>query len=373
MKSVEQIEIKGFKSIKCTSISPSGINVLIGANGSGKSNLISVFRFLSYIIASPSGSLQRYIAENGGASAILYGGPKRSREIEISITIRTERGRNEYRFRLFFAAGDTLLFADEACRFLPDGRSDGRWIELGAGQKEALIIDHSNKAATTTRNTIAGLLRDLIVYHFQDTSREARIKRRWPINDGNYLKFDGANIAPFLFSMRGSHPDYYRRIVETIRQIAPFFDDFVFEDEHNSMLLKWSERASDAVFSVEQASDGTLRSIALVTALMQPPSKLPALIVLDEPELGLHPYAINIVSGLIKSAGELRQILLATQSPTLLDTFDPESVIVVDRDAEGSHFRKMGTEDLEEWLSEYTLSDLWNRNIIGGRPKEVRS
>jgi len=373
MNRLDELEIRGFKSIREAELRPGRVNVLIGPNGSGKSNLIAFFRFLSYVISSPSGSLQRYVVENGGAGALLYNGPKRTREIEARLALQTEKGRNEYRFRLFHAAADTLVFADEACRFLPTGKLDGKWTELGSGQKEARLLDRESNVAKTTRSTIAGLLRGLVVYHFQDTSREARLKRRWAVSDNAHLKYDGANLAPFLLYLKYEFQQYYRRIVETVRQVAPFFDDFVLEPEHETVLLRWSERGTDVVFSVDQASDGTLRAMALITALLQPPSKLPSLIIFDEPELGLHPYAMSIIAGLIESVSTLRQVLIATQSPNLLDEFKPINVVVAERDDMGSHFVKLDSDRLQEWLEEYTLSELWDRNILGGRPKEVHS
>lgn len=373
MNRLVEVDLSGFKSIKSAELRPGKLNVLIGANGAGKSNVISFFRLLSFLIASPSGSLQRYVGESGGASALLHNGPKRTREIEARIALQTDKGRNEFRFRLFHAAGDSLVFADEACRYLPSGTATGKWTELGAGHREALLLDRQSKVARNTRGTIAGLLRGLVVYHFQDTSREARIKTRWSALDSVYLKYDAANLGSFLRSLREEFPPYYRRIVETIRQVAPFFDDFVLEVEHDTVLLRWNERGSDVTFTADQASDGTLRAMALITSLLQPPAKLPSLIIFDEPELGLHPYAMNIVSGLIQSVSEQRQVLLATQSPALLDTFRAEDVIVVDRDEQGSHFKRLDRESLSEWLDDYALSELWGRNILGGRPKEVRS
>lgn len=373
MNNLVEIELSGFKSIKSTKISPGNLNVLIGANGAGKSNIISFFRFLSYMISSPSGSLQRFVGEHGGASSLLHNGPKQTREIEARIALQTGKGRNEYHFRLFHAAGDTLVFADEECRFLPTDTKNGKWTNLGAGQKEALLLDRQSKSAKATRITIASLLRELVVYHFQDTSREARIKRKWPAQDSSYLKYDAANLGSFLLSLKEVYPPYYRRIVETIRQVAPFFDDFFLESESNMVLLRWKERGTDAIFTADQASDGTLRAMALITSLMQPPDKLPALMLFDEPELGLHPYAMNIIAGLIQSASKHRQVILATQSPALLDNFNAEDVIVVDRDEQGSHFKRLDQEALGDWLDEYSLSELWGRNILGGRPKEIIS
>lgn len=370
------LSLKGFKSIAETDIKFHKLNVLIGANGAGKSNLITFFRMLSYMLSPPSGALQRFIAENGFASALLHDGPKRTREIEADLVLETGKGQNDYSFRLFHAANDILLFADEKCRFSQRDRSlNPKWISFDAGHREAALLDNKKHGTVDkTRTTIAALLRGFVVYHFQDTSKEARIKSFWDVNDNHYLKYDAANLAPFLLRLRGQHPKHYRQIVETIRQLAPFFDDFVLEgaDGDGKVMLQWREQGSDMVFSAYQASDGTLRAMALITALMQPSGTLPALLIIDEPELGLHPYAITIIGGLIKAAAHSCQVLVATQSPLLLDQFDVEDVIVVERNGRQTTCRRLDPETYAEWLEDYTLSDLWHKNVLGGRPREGR-
>lgn len=366
---LKKLTLKGFKSIEHVDLELTQINVLIGANGSGKSNLIGFFRALSYMMSPPSGALQRFVGESGGASALLHDGPKRTREIEAELTVQSEKGTNDYAFRLFHAAGDALIFADEKCRYSQSGRpSNPHWVSFGAGHREAALLDRTESATKKTRVTIASLLRGFVVYHFHDTSKEARIKNFWDVLDNQYLKYDAANIAPFLLRLREHRPKHYRRIVETIRQIAPFFDSFVLEPNGAKVMLQWIEQGSDMVFSAHQASDGTLRAIALVTALMQPTETLPALLIIDEPELGLHPYAIAIIGGLIRAVGQTRQVLVATQSSLLLDQFEPSEVIVTERHGRKTDYRRLDEEKLAEWLEEYTLSDLWQRNILGGRP-----
>ena len=160
----------------------------------------------------------------------------------------------------------------------------------------------------------------------------------------------------------------YQRIVNTVRLILPFFSDFVLQPRHDHLLLNWRERNSDQVFSVSQASDGMLRVIALVTLLLQPERDLPDVLVLDEPELGLHPYAINIVGGLIRAVSTQVQVIVATQSTALVDCFDPEDIVVVEREGRTSTFRQIDVKSLEEWLEDYSLSELWEKNVLGGRP-----
>jgi predicted ATPase len=212
------------------------------------------------------------------------------------------------------------------------------------------------------------LLRQCAVYHFHNTSETARIRQRWDKEDNHSLKEDGANLAPLLFRLRESAPKVYGRIVATIRQIAPFFADFVLEPTNGSLLLPWRERHTDMVFGSHQASDGTLRAMALIALLLQPADELPDVIILDEPELGLHPAAVETVAGLLKAVAVRRQVILATQSLALVDQFQPEDIIVVDRRDRASEFRRLTSEELREWAEDYSLGELWEKNVLGGRP-----
>ena len=344
------------------------LNVMIGANGAGKSNFISFFKLLNWIMAPPGG-LQVYVGKTGGANVWLHDGAGVTPQIEAFLSFETEKGQNEYSFRLFHAAMDTFVFADEQFRFwAKDLEENASWTSLGAGHREAQLIERAGLGEQTPR-VILSLLRQCVVYQFHNTSETARIRSRWDIEDSRYLKEDGANLASLLYRLQNEQPPYYHRIVATIRQIAPFFADFVLEPTDGRVLLQWRERESDMVFGAHQASDGTLRMMALVTLLLQPEESLPALLILDEPELGLHPFAITIVAGLLKSVCVHRQVVLATQSALLIDHFEPEDIIVVERPGRNSTFARLDHVRLSEWAQEYSLAELWEKNVIGGRPR----
>ena len=115
-------------------------------------------------------------------------------------------------------------------------------------------------------------------------------------------------------------------------------------------------------------SDGTLRAMCLVTLLLQPEQELPNLLIVDEPELGLHPSSLSLVATLLKAASHYSQVVIATQSTRLVDEFDPEHVIVVDRAGAESQFRRLDPEKTEEWLEEYSLGEIWEKNVFGGGP-----
>jgi len=366
---LDKITLRGFKTIReLKGFCPGSLSVLIGPNGAGKSNFTSFFKFLSFAL-TPPGILQEYVGTQGGASALLHDGPDRTRDIELEVRVSTTAGENDYSFRLAYAAEDSLIFAEEKYRFssakLP---TPAQWIGLGAGHREARIIGRAEQGDKTAQ-TIWSLLRKLILHQFHNTSETARIRQKWDVEEGRWLKGDAGNLAPFLLRLRTQRPPYYHRILETVRLILPFFADFELEPEFGRVLLRWRERNSDYVFNASQAADGMLRVLALVALLQQPEEDLPNVLVLDEPELGLHPYAIEIIAGLIRAASQHAQVILATQSVSLIDRFTPEDTVVVEREGRESRFRRLASDALEEWLQAYTLSELWEKNVIGGRPQ----
>ena len=161
---------------------------------------------------------------------------------------------------------------------------------------------------------------------FLDASATAPIKRLASINDNRRLRSDGSNLASFLYYLSRKEHSAYEMIRGTVRLVAPFFDDFILEPQaldEDKIQLEWRHRGSDAYFDASSLSDGSLRFIALATLLLQPIRLLPSLIILDEPELGLHPYAITMLCSLVKQAATRAQVILATQSPLLLDHFEP--------------------------------------------------
>jgi len=368
---LRNIAIKGYKSIRELDLELKSINVLIGANGSGKSNFISFFKLLRSMMQS-QGELQLFIGQSGGANSFLFDGASITSEVEAKLNferdiVKTDFDKFEYSFTLFHAAADTFVFATEKYRaFLSLVGFWSGWKVLDSGHKESRLLDSIQ--LNTPERSFRNLMRDLVVYQFRDTSKTARFKQRWNVDDNQYLKEDAGNLAPFLLRLRENEPRYYQRIIETLAQIAPFFTDFELIPSGNTVLLQWKEKGSDLIFSPDQASDGTLRAMALVALLLQPIDNLPEVLILDEPELGLHPYAINIIGGLINSVANHCQVILATQSTLLIDCFEPEDIIVVERNNRESSFKRLDEAELEEWLEEYPLSELWNKNIIGGKP-----
>ena len=364
---ITRISVKGFKSLEAVDLHPGQLNVMIGPNGAGKSNLIAFFRLLSWCVSSVD-RLQEHIAALGFASNILFEGPERTKEIEGHIEIETQQGWNEYFFRLSYTSGDQLFFAEEKVRFSSRDYPDRnpRWVELGFGHRESKLNEWYSSDPTVRVTT--DLLRKVIVYQFHNTTATAQIRNRWSTQDGRWLKENGANLGSFLYRLKQEESAYYVRYVRYLRQVLPFFDDFVLEEDHGNVLLRWKEQGSARIFAAGVASDGMLRFMALAAVLTQPPADLPHALLIDEPELGLHPAALVHLAGLIKKAMAHTQIWLATQSVGLVNEFSADDILVVERDGLASRFHRQSAERLAVWLQEYSLGELFENNVMGGRP-----
>lgn len=368
MAKLQRIALKGFKSIKSLDLELGSMNLLLGANGAGKSNFISFFKLLNEMMA---GRLQQHIGVTGRAHSILHYGPKVTPQIEATLEFELENGKDTYEFRLSHAAGDSLIFAEERLRFLATGRKQPQLLELGAGHQETRIREEAESGAAIAE-AFRILLNSCRVFHFHDTSPTARVRQHCYVGDNHVLLPDAGNLAAFLLRLREENGGTaYRRIVVTLRLLAPFFADFDLQPEgpgQKDVILNWREVSSDQVFGPHQLSDGTLRAACLISLLLQPVASLPDLIVVDEPELGLHPFALQLVASLFKKAAHHTRIIVSTQSTAFLDACEPEDIIVVDRRGKESVFSRPERQKLEEWLEAYSLGEIWEKNVFGGGP-----
>ncbi len=366
MNKLKWIRIKGYRSIKSTELELGSLNIFIGPNGAGKSNLVSFFKMLTKMMAL---QLQEYIGTTGQAQSLLHFGSKITPQIESELAFATDKGTDYYKMRLFHAARDTLVFADEAIEFVPTGQTKPRTISLGAGHNETRIREEATKGEPIAR-VIYYLLTQCRVYHFHDTSSTARMRGYSYINDNRWLMPDAGNLAAMLFAYREKTNVVYQRIVSAVRTLVAGFDDFCLEPNRlnkNEIMLNWRRRGSDYLFGPHQISDGSLRAMAICTLLLQPDDDLPNVIILDEPELGLHPYALEMIARLMRAASEKTQIIAATQSQNFLNFFDPAEIITVVHNG-ASDFRRLEPDKLADWLEDYSIGELWQRNVLGGGP-----
>lgn len=364
---IDHVRIKGFRSLADVKLSriPNAA-VLIGANGSGKSNFIRFFEMLSWMLRSRQ--LAEFVERQGGADDQLHGGNRHTSRIEAEIRLRTERGSNDYRFMLSYAHPDRFIFTDEAYRFnRKEFSTEADWQSLGSTHLEAKIVEtaQSNKTA----NIIVNLLRNCAVYQFHDTSDTSYFKQRWDREENNQLRSHGGNLAAVLHRLEREDIKRYELICQHIARILPAFDRFEIEESYGRVFLRWKAKGTDKTFGAHLTSDGSLRFFALVTLLNLPPEMLPDVLLLDEPELGLHPAAIALIGDMIKALAEERQIIVATQSPLLVDAFGLEEIFVLDLHEGRTKFRKLTPDDYRVWLDDnFTPGELWQKNLIGGRP-----
>lgn len=361
---LDRLTIKGFKSIReLDGFELKNLNVVIGGNGSGKSNLVSFFRMLR---ALSDGSLNRYVRDNGGAGDILYSGRKTTAKMEFEMIF----GSRGFRFFLVPTPKNSFAIEDEAIYYEPDSCG---WWKLGDSHdgtslvvKEVIQNLPHGKYCRPVYNAITSWQ----VYHFHDTSKSAGMRNYEIVQDDRNFRPDGANLAPFLLMLKNKHPNVFDGIKKTLRLVIPFFEDFILEPREigsrEEVNLSWTQRGSDYPLQPYHFSDGSIRFICLAVALLQPDP--PSAVIIDEPELGLHPAAIAILAELIQSASRRTQVIAATQSPTLIDYFSIEDIIVANRKDDGSTFSRLNEKDLSEWLKDYTLGELWKKNVIAGGP-----
>ncbi len=362
MRTLKELKVKNFKSIRDQTLRLGPLNVFIGGNGSGKSNLVGVFHFLNRVV---SGDLQNYTGETGGADSILHFGRKQSPSLSIELEFVQGNDANGYSLELRPTAEDRFIFSSETFWFHDRKYPNPLTNFLGSGHSETLIPQSDEYIARYVR----GDLDSYRIYHFHDTSSSARVKQTGNVDDNRRLQTDAGNLAAFLYLLDQKHPGHFQNIEDTVRQIAPFFEGFRLKPTElnpDKIRLEWKEKGSESYFNAQALSDGTLRFICLATLLLQP--IMPAVILLDEPELGLHPAAISLLADLLESATQRTQVLVATQSVTLVNQFTPESVWVVERDNRHSVFKHLESSDMSTWLDDYGLGELWEKNILGGRP-----
>ncbi len=226
---IERIRIRGFRSLADVEFRPQpGPNVLIGANGSGKSNVAHFFNMLSWMLRSRH--LARFVGWQGGADDQLHGGSETTGRLDAQIAMRTDGGRNDYRFALAHAHPDQLMFADEAFRYSRDDTAgDADWIHLGSGHREARIVEVGQSegvspgSATdaTTARTITSLLRDCAAYQFDNTGDRSSFKKSWDAEDHVYMRTDGGNLAAILHRLEHEDVHRYELICRHIRRVLP--------------------------------------------------------------------------------------------------------------------------------------------------------
>ena len=369
---IESVRIRGFRSLKDVELEDLQDSlVLIGANGSGKSNFIRFFDMLSWMLTSRK--LGEFIGQQGGADDQLYRGNRVTPRMEGEIRLRTEKGTNDYSFALAYGAPDRFIFSEERFRFSrANWYGEAKWIHLDSGHQEAKIVETAQSPMpgrqATTASVIVRLLRNCTAYQFHDTSSNSNIKKTWDVKDNYRLRSDGGNLAAILHYLEHQDLRRFDRICQHIGRILPVFDRFIVDEHYGRVQLRWKARGTDRSFGAHLTSDGSLRFFALVTLLNLPPAMMPDVVLLDEPELGLHPAAITLIGDMIRAVSEQRQVIVATQSPLLVDCFELQEIVVLELCDDATVFHRLDPDRFRHWIDDFTAGELWQQNLFGGRP-----
>ncbi|MBP5777614.1 MAG: AAA family ATPase [Prevotella sp.] len=366
-KKLDKVTICGYKSIahnNPVTLNLGNVNILLGANGAGKSNIISFFRMLGYMMSKSFGV---YVEKSGTANSLLHYGPKKTPIMSGTLEFTDTKSAYSYHFSLSNAAPDRLIITEESIKWHRKTENKPYEVILESNFKESALADSKDSVA----KSIYWMLAYCKVYQFHDSSNEGPLRQACPVDTANYLQSHGNNLPSFLLFLRDNYIDSYKRIVDYVRDVIPQFQDFYLEPNNNTISLRWIDNsATDYRLNAYQFSDGSIRFIALATLLLQPVKTMPDVIILDEPELGLHPYAIAQLAEMIKDASIHAQVIIATQSKDLVDLFDVENISVVEMDekTQSTSVTHLKESDYKLWLEHYTVSELWDKNIIGGRP-----
>jgi predicted ATPase len=364
---LDYITIQGFKSIASLEKLPlKPVNLLIGPNGSGKSNFIGVFAFLHAI---REGRLRDYVTRAGGAEKLLHFGSKTTKEILIHLSFSNEV--NQYELKLSPTEDDGLYPSSEKSSFWDKARYPKPYDDYLSAREQGREAGISDPRLAKVPGWVRTRLGGWRLYHLHDTSSSSPMRKTAKVDDNDHLRPDGSNLAPFLYYLREREETSYSLIRRTIQRVAPFFDDFRLEPSRLSpddIKLEWRHKNSDQYFDASSLSDGTLRFIALTTLFLQGKEHLPSVVLVDEPELGLHPYAIEMLASLIRHASQNTQVIVSTQSSLLLDHFDPGDVLVANRAGSSTQITRLEPAQLSNWLEDYSLGQLWEKNEFAGRP-----
>lgn len=358
---INEINVSGYKSIKESTIKLNNLNILIGENGAGKSNFLSIFNFINQIVDE---NLQRWVKLNGGADNILYYGRKVTDKVSIEIKFN-----NDKYFIELSPTRDILMIEKEFLSYTSPG---GHLYDSSTtiNKYESNLRREALLNPNDIPYKILESMRNWKIYHFHDTSINSPIKTLNKINETELLRANGSNLTSYLYFLKNHHPKNYLLIEKCIQLVAPYFDKFKLEPDisNNKVIyLKWFSKGFEHQMSIDDFSDGTLRFICYAALLQQPQELIPQTVIIDKPELGLHPKALELLASMIKTLANEKQIIISTQSVELINHFDIEDLIIVDRIKEDSKFRRLEYQEFEQWLDDYSVGDLWNKNLLGGR------
>jgi predicted ATPase len=389
MSSFEEIHVEGFRRLNNVHVKLKPLNVVIGANGSGKTSLLDVFSLLA---ASACGRLKEAISDLGGIDANLTNLARvkgqKARFLAINIAAGMPALRQiAYRIALApqgvgFEISEENLTQQHAekpppMQYIQARQGHARYFGQ-RGQKKSLFPPNWEYNSTESALSqvpkmlldaegFRGRLASSTHYHVLDVSRRAPIRLPQQMRDSQLPGHDGENLVSCLYTLRETNPDRFETIEATLRAGFRDFERLNFPPvAAGTLAMTWKDKTSKNPFYMHQLSEGTLRFLWLATLLQSP--GLTAVTMIDEPEVSLHPELLSLLADLLREASQRTQLIIATHADRLIRFLKPSEVLTIDvSDESAAEVRRADELDLDKWLEDYTLDEVWRMGRIGAR------
>ena len=388
MNTFERIHIQGFRRLFDVDIKLNPLNVLIGANGSGKTSILDV---LSLLANSASGKLNECLSELGGIEANLSNlsmanaSKARFMSFELAMHVPHEEPL-EYQLGIV-PQGVTHQIGEEVLSKTQDTPPPLKYIkarldnvsyyDTKGTQKGPIRPNWDYNSKESALSQVPKMLREpedfrkrlasSTHYHVLDVSRRAPIRLPQQMRDATLPGHDGEDVVSCLYTIRETDPDRFELIESTLRAGFPYFERMNFPPvAAGTLAMTWKDRSSKHPFYMHQLSEGTLRFLWLVTLLQSP--GLTEVTMIDEPEVSLHPELLSLLADLLRDASNRTQLIVATHADRLVRFLQPSEILTINTNDEGtSEVIRADELDLENWLKEYTMDEVWRMGRIGGR------
>lgn len=378
MTRFREISIKGFRRLANVQLELRPLSVLIGANGIGKTSVLDVFSLLA---SSAQGSLNVALGELGGLSALIT--YDSADELALGISMEIEKDAQTQSYSLAIQPrGHSYIIAEEVLHQV-HGPFEYNSVESHGGdvryhEKGEVIRptwDHNPLETSLAQVPKVFLwpedfrrrLASSTFYHALDVEPRSPVRLPQPMRPAGLPGKNGEDLIPCLYYLREANRDRFEAIEDSLHAVFPDFERLDFPPvAAGTLALVWRDRRFSKPLYADQLSEGMLRFLWLVTLLQSP--DLPTVTLIDEPEVSLHPELLNLLADLFREASQHTQLVVATHSDRLVRFLKPSEVVAFDSANDGMAKLTWADKlDLEEWLAEYSLDEVWSRGLMGGR------
>lgn len=385
MRYFNRIEIVNFRRLACLKLELRPLSVLIGANSSGKTSVLDAFSLLAQ---SARGRLKETLSDLGGIAANLTGGDARWMTFWAS-TMTADEEAIHYRLGLRsqgvgYEIGDERLYLElpdsPLVDFIKSQHGVTQYLAPERGRSEERRFEPPRRAPEPGETALSAdpgpyvdsvhlskQLASIVHYHTLDVGPRAPVRLPQPLRPADLPGADGEDLISCLYSIREGDRDRFEAIEDTLRAAFRDFERLEFPPvAAGTLAMTWRDKRFSKPFYTHQLSEGTLRFLWFTTLLQSP--GLPAVTLIDEPEVSLHPELLSLLADMFREASTRTQLIVATHADRLVRFLEPQEIVAMDLKQDGTAVANWAdTFDLEAWLDEYTLDEVWRMGRIGGR------